>query len=208
MRLHRPSKLIFCMKSAPQTFTCCLFFLYSLSFGQRTISSKTTPEEEEVVPVLVSDEREIILESTEYCLEIKTDRDKFTGKVSHYSSPLPNYNMTAHKDVSPGESPLYLLGLFATSNRAIANRKGVIVLLENGAKITKPDEDIDIEVNKYKTHGYGDFEYSAYISLTKEDRALLIRYRITDIRLYVVDKQIGNSEGVRIQEHVKCLMGR
>ena len=131
-----------------------------------------------------------------YCKKIETTTDKFDGKTtsrSDYSEGVSFMKVT--KD---GTSNIYMSvnELGSTIN---VGKKGLILLLENGKKIERPNAEIDAKVNK----GGSGYVYSAFIELTKEEIDLIINNPITDNRLYIYDGQIKN--GAKLSEYLKCL---
>jgi len=75
--------------------------------------------------------------------------------------------------------------------------EGVIILLENGQKITKNIEtSVDVNDN-------AQYEHSAFISLTNTDIELLKQYEMTDARLYIFDMKIKNPE--QYLGYINCL---
>ncbi|MDA0175910.1 hypothetical protein OOZ35_00220 [Mesoflavibacter profundi] len=125
-----------------------------------------------------------------FCNKITTKTDKFTGDTTSRSPILDKVSFTKSND------DIYLK-LTTYGSTANVNKKGVIILLDNGKKIEKPEEKIDVDVDKY---GY---RYSAFIRLNNEDIELLSNNEITDYRLYIYDKSISN--GNVYKEYLKCL---
>ena len=76
--------------------------------------------------------------------------------------------------------------------------KGLTLLLENGRKISWDDEDYEVSV------GYlNDWTYSTFTKLNEEEIELLKTYKVTDVKLYIFDKEVGNPE--RYKSFLNCL---
>lgn len=131
-----------------------------------------------------------------YCRNIETTTDKFDGKTTSrtgYSEGISFVKVT--KDNS---SKIYI-AINETGSTLNVGKKGLILLLENGKKIERPDADIDIKVNK----GASGYVYSAFIELTDAEIKLMIENKITDDRLYIYDGEI--KYGAKLSEYLKCL---
>jgi hypothetical protein len=131
-----------------------------------------------------------------YCKDIKTTTDKFNGSTtssSDYSDGISFIEVT--KDNS---STIYM----SVSQGGITinvGEKGLILLLENGKRIERPEAEIDVKVNTV-TSGY---IYSAFISLSEEEINLIIENPLTDKRLYIYDGVVESGE--RLSEYLRCL---
>lgn len=79
------------------------------------------------------------------------------------------------------------------------NITGVIILLNNGDKIERPEAKIDSKVSR---NGSG-YTYSAFISLSPAEIEKLSQNIITDVRLYIYDSTI--KKGKKLQEYLKCI---
>lgn len=131
-----------------------------------------------------------------YCKSIETTTDKFDGKStsrSEYSEGIAFIKIT--KDNS---SYIYM-SVNEIGSTINVGKKGLILLLENGNKIDRPNADIDVKVN----NGGNGYVYSAFIELTEAEIKLIVENKITDNRLYIYDGEIKN--GVKLSEYLKCL---
>lgn len=129
-----------------------------------------------------------------YCKDITTTTDKFTGEsrsTTEYSEGI-----LLMKTVKDGSSKIYLK-INEPGSTLNVGKKGLILLLENGKKIERPNAKIDVEVNS------GSYVYSAFIELTDSEIKLLKENAITDNRLYIYDGTI--KKGKKIIEYLKCL---
>ncbi|WP_445749912.1 hypothetical protein [Polaribacter sp.] len=131
-----------------------------------------------------------------YCKKIETTTDKFDGKTTSrtgYSEGISFIKVT--KD---GSSKIYM-SVNEIGSTINVGKKGLILLLENGKKIERPNADLDTKVNK----GGRGYVYSAFIELTQAEIDLIIENKITDNRLYIYDGEIKN--GQKLSEYLKCL---
>jgi hypothetical protein len=129
-----------------------------------------------------------------YCKDIEIKTDKFSGETnasSNYSEGI-KFIKSTKDDVSKIYLAINEPGL--TLN---VGEKGLILLLENGNKIERPNAKIDVKTGGSK------YVYSAFIELTKEEIDLIINNPITDDRLYIYDGEVKN--GTILSEYLKCL---
>lgn len=131
-----------------------------------------------------------------FCNEIEISTDKFTGET-RINSPLSGVYFVKTKKTTESHTYLFLRTSGSTAN---VNIKGVIILLDNGMKIEKPDCKIDVEV------GQSNYLYSCLIELNNKDIQLLTANKMTDYRLYVYDNTIKN--GNTLMEYLKCIIKR
>lgn len=134
-----------------------------------------------------------------FCEEIKIDTDKFTGEIRRTTPPASGVTFT--KVVAAGKTTIYMQ-INEIGSTLNVGKKGLILLLENGKRIEKPEEKVDAEVNKY---GSG-YIYSVFTTLTESDIKLLCENVITDNRLYIYDGTINKEDGNKIKEYLKCLI--
>lgn len=127
-----------------------------------------------------------------FCRYIKEKVDKFSENKSY---------------ISPAYEPIVIIkskgiiGMRIEVEGSTANvsKKGAILLLENGAKLEKPEAEIEVEVNR-KTKAYS---YSTFFRLSEEDIALLSENKIIDVRLYIYDLKIDSGEAIK--GFIRCL---
>jgi hypothetical protein len=131
-----------------------------------------------------------------YCKNIETTTDKFDGKTTSRSDY--SEGIAFIKVVKDNSSKIYMTvnEIGSTIN---VGKKGLILLLENGKKIDRPNAKLDTKVNK----GGRGYVYSAFIELTQAEIKLIIENKITDNRLYIYDGVIKNGE--KLSEYLKCL---
>lgn len=129
-----------------------------------------------------------------YCKDIETTTDKFSGETS--ASANYSDGIKFIKSTKDGVSKIYM-AINQPGSTLNVGKKGLILLLENGKKIERPNAKIDVDA---KGRNY---VYSAFIELTKPEIDLLIENPITDNRLYIYDGEIKN--GAKLSEYLKCL---
>ena len=131
-----------------------------------------------------------------YCDDIEVKKDKFNGEIK-YTTPIKS-GITFIKIEKNGHSTIYM-SIYEHGSTLNVGKSGLILLLENGKKISKPNAKIDVDV---ATNGY---RYNAFIRLNENDINLLKKYKITDDRLYIYDGTISGEAGNLIKEYLKCL---
>lgn len=130
-----------------------------------------------------------------YCKDIETKTDKFSGETtasSDYSEGIKFLKITKN-----GSSKIYM-AINETGSTLNVGEKGLILLLENGNKIERPNAKIDVDTGSGRN-----YVYSAFIELTEKEVDLIINNPITDDRLYIYDGVIKN--GAKLSEYLKCL---
>lgn len=132
-----------------------------------------------------------------YCEEITNEKDKFTGEIT-YRTPHGNLGLYIVKYVKSGVVDYYL-SVYVGGSTLNTNEKGVYILFDNGKKIIRNNEHIDVS--------YGDegWMYNGFIKLTKENITLLKNNLITDVKLFIYDKEIDNKSANNIRQYMKCL---
>lgn len=134
-----------------------------------------------------------------YCADITTETDKFTSeKIS--KSPYSE-GVSFIKITKESKSKIYI-SINEIGNTVVVGKTGLILLLENGKRIEKPNAQIDVKVNSGYTGATG-YVYSAFVELNSEDIKLLLDNVITDNRLYIYDGTIKN--GKKLQDYLNCL---
>ena len=135
-----------------------------------------------------------------FCYDIEeTKKDKFTGEKTFRTSILNGINFT--KIVSQEGAITYYLGAEVYGNIRVADRKGVHILFEDGSKLSKPDEEIDVEVHDAET-----YVYYAFVMITAKELKILSEKLITDTRTHIFDSEIDKESAFIIREHAKCLL--
>jgi len=130
-----------------------------------------------------------------YCDKITSEVDKFTGEKT-YKTPILK-QVVFYKVIKDGSVTVYMR--LSTIGSTPPTGNGVIILLENGEKITK---DVETSVN---VNSAAQFEHSAFFSLSQADIELLKKHRITDARLYIFDMKIRQPD--QYWGYINCLEG-
>ncbi|WP_313515557.1 hypothetical protein [Sphingobacterium sp.] len=134
--------------------------------------------------------------------EISKEVDDFTGEIK-YNSPLSeNYSindMIVYKHINNGKT-VYYLSLHTTGSTVNVGERGVIILFDDGTKLSKPNVEIDVDASE---HG---FEYSAFITLTSNDLIALKSKKINKYRLYIYDNTIDQNFAEKFRIYVKKIM--
>jgi hypothetical protein len=134
-----------------------------------------------------------------FCNDIEESKDKFTNEITYRSPESEGISIIK---VKAGVKVNTYLSIRVGGSTVNVKEKGVILLLDNKLKITKPDAELDVDVNTSK-YGSG-YIYSAFIDLNINDIKLLTQNKITDVRLYIYDNDI--TDGKKISEYLKCII--
>jgi len=132
-----------------------------------------------------------------FCKAISIKVDKFEKDRITYRSPI-EYPVSFTKIINKDSKRFYLSITYKGSTFNVGE-KGLTILFENGSKIEKPQQKIDVKMGKGKG-----FDYSAFIPLNEDDIIKLTNSKMTDIRMYVYDWKI--QKGFYYQEYIKCLI--
>lgn len=133
-----------------------------------------------------------------YCEDIETTTDKFTGEIKSVTPYSEGVRFI--KVVKDGKTSIYFT-MNETGSTPNVGKTGLILLLENGKRIDRPAEPIDVKVNEAK--GGSPYVYSVFMLLTPTEINLLKENAITDNRLYIYDGTIEN--GKKLKEYLICL---
>lgn len=150
-------------------------------------------------PFLVAN---VSLDKNIICSKINKKTDDFTGRTI-ISSPLfesgKNLPVAIFKSIVDDDVS-YFLALQTYSLTVNVYKKGVIILFENGSKLTKKDVEIDVEASQ---RGY---EYSALVPLTKAEAESLATKHIDKFRLYIYDEDVTQGFALKFTNYVKCVL--
>jgi hypothetical protein len=138
------------------------------------------------------------------CEKITRKTDKFTGEITLHS-PIGMYmSMAGHfyKSITK-DTTNYSLYLH-TCGSTITKAKGVVILFEDGSKLEFPNQEIEADVPQ--GNEYCNFEYQAFIDLSKSDIDKLLTHKMTDFRLYIFDRKVGNAQAKKLQDYLRCLV--
>jgi|GEM_PF-1646090 len=143
--------------------------------------------------------KEVVKEETvvkDYCNEIKVIKDKFDDKITYYSPSVGKISLG--KSIGEKEDGSIYMFLVANSSQFSTSKKGLIILFDDGTKISKPNESIRVKMGKGKY-----FDYKATIKITEEEIKLFKEKIVTDFRLYIYDEEVKN--GKDLQEYINCM---
>jgi hypothetical protein len=133
-----------------------------------------------------------------YCKKIEESNDKFTNETTYKVGKEKNGLRIEFLKVVKMTTKTYYMSIDVTGSTLNVGEKGVTILLNNGKKIDKPLEKIDVN--------YSDgYVYSAFIRLTPNDILLIKNNLITDVRLYIYDRNLSIEMSKELQEYLKCL---
>lgn len=130
-----------------------------------------------------------------YCKDIETTTDKFSGETTASSDYSEGIKFL--KIIKNGSSKIYM-AINESGSTLNVGEKGLILLLENGNKIERPNAKIDVDTGSGRN-----YVYSAFIELTKKEIDLITKNPITDDRLYIYDGEV--KYGAKLSEYLKCL---
>lgn len=150
------------------------------------------------------------------CSEITKKYDKFKD-VTTYSSPgiesgnakvdlFKSISIFAVKQESKTNKTFSLLFLHVSETLDISG-KGVILILENDTKIDQPDAEIERMSSSGSMHIYG-----TTMQLDQKMVELLIKYKITDVRIFAYesnhndDFSITDGASAKMIFYLKCLV--
>ncbi len=142
-----------------------------------------------------------ILPNEVFCEDIDMEKDKFNGEVT-YRTPFGNQGINLTK-IKKNNVTNYYLSVSVDGSTLNVGTKGAYVLFDNGKKISRPNESIDVDSN-IGTYSSG-WEYSAFIKLNQEDIKLLKNNKITDVKLYIYQNEVSKNTSIKIQQYMKCL---
>ena len=132
--------------------------------------------------------------------QLKRDEDKFTGKITYYTPLLKPASIM--KVIENGAATYYLI-LKAPGSTYNVGEKGVYILFENKEKMMWEDEEVDPKISS-RLYG-SDYDYSSFIKLNEEELNKLISNRITDFKLYIYEKEMGEGDGKKFQCLVEAI---
>ena len=131
------------------------------------------------------------------CKKITRELDDFSGEVI-LSTPY-GWNMPVITKVIDGESEVIYFTLYANGLTLNVGEKGVIMLLDNGDRITRPEAKIDVDAQE------NGWRYSAMFRLTDEEVETLSNTTINKFQLYVYDMTIHKKGKATLMTQMGCL---
>ena len=132
------------------------------------------------------------------CRKITREVDVMDGKVQ-IATPSMMSLFGVRKYIDDGQARTYLT-LKASGATLNINEVGVVVLLEDGTKIERPQAKIDY------SNGYGStWSYSAWITLTDEEIEKLSNTAIQQARLYIYDAKPTAKQAQNLKVQIGCI---
>lgn len=135
-----------------------------------------------------------------FCNKLESKKDDFTGETKIQNPISLTTKEYIYKNINQSDTTYYLSFETTGVGEPIVDGKGVIILFENGSKLEKPNEEIDVKV------GQKDYVYSCFIKLTKQDLDLLRKNNISKYRLYIFDAKLSQYESIRLQNYIDCII--
>lgn len=152
----------------------------------------------------ISKTEEIRLNTNDPCSKIEREIDDFTDEVSLNTPRVVNRGSSSiilYKIVK-NSKVVYYMGLSAYGLTVNIGISGVIILFEDGTKMNKPSEEIDVDTSD------SGFEYSAFITLTEAEVQMLSAKKIKKYRLYIYDGEVNSEDANQFAEYVKCIIDK
>lgn len=136
------------------------------------------------------------------CEGLNKKEDKFEGIVSFRMDGL--LHVSPVKYIEKGKTSFYL-SLTTTGSTVNVASEGVYILFEDGTKIIRKAEEVDVEAETGHYYGDGDFEYSSFVKLTPAEVVKLKLKRITDFKLFIYEQSISSEQAQKNLENIKCV---
>lgn len=137
---------------------------------------------------------------TEYfCNKLQVKVDDFNGETTIQNPYTLTTKQMVYKIIKNSDTTYYLR-LTSYGSTVNVDGKGVIILFDDGTKFEKPNAKIDVEVGKK------DYDYSCFISLTKDEVKLFATKKISKYRLYIYDTTINSFTSESLMNYFTCLL--
>jgi|BioPla2DNA2_1021312.scaffolds.fasta_scaffold36365_2 hypothetical protein len=145
---------------------------------------------------------QITIDINALCSKIEKRTDDFTNEVT-INNPIIEgrqiSSMILYKSVKSGKVS-YSLSLRTYGSTVNVGETGVIILFDDGTKMSKPTVKIDVDSDEKG------FKYSAYIPLTEIEVKSLTTKKIKKFRLYIYDEEVSPGFAEKFTYYVKCVM--
>lgn len=141
---------------------------------------------------------------------IITEHDTFSDKITRRSPytysfglPLP----VTFTQVIRGQDTTTYLSLQTTGSTFTTSRKGVVVLLNNGEKILRNNEEVDMRINSDAR-----YEYSAFFRIDKDELKAIADNGVKAFKLYIyecnlnITPKYNKKLNKKIQQYAKELL--
>lgn len=131
-----------------------------------------------------------------FCKDLEETQDKFADKLTVRSPFKETVSFT--KVTSKDKTSIYM-SIRVHGSTINVNKTGATVLLDNKEQLVWENAKVSSKVSR----GGRGYIYSVFVSLTEEQIKKLTESKITDVKLYVYEKEVKNA--LKIQEYIKCL---
>lgn len=128
---------------------------------------------------------------------IKCETDKFTGdKRCYYLGVLMGTSIGLSKTISAFDTAYYIsVNVPAVT---VTFGKGVFILLDDGQKISRPGQKVEVDVASG-----GGFVAKSFFKITMEELKLLQEHKATDVKAYIYTGSIRKSG--KLKEAAQCI---
>jgi len=133
------------------------------------------------------------------CSQITSKPDRYTDEITFKTKADEPISFVKIKSK---DSSFYYLRI-AVKGAGAALGDGFTLLLDNGEKVIKEDEEISIRVLPGAAGKVKPYEYSAFVELTDADVALLSQHSIVSAKLYIYESDFKNTQPY--MQSLKCL---
>jgi len=142
------------------------------------------------------------ISQTTKCKDITKKIDDFNGEIS-FNAKVSSLSKSPYDisfiKIKDKDIIQYYLSIYIASY-GIHTGEGVYIILENGEKISKPNEKVGYEL-------IGSFFYTtAFMQLTDLDITLLKESGIKKFKLYITDAEISDKLTKKSKELLNCLV--
>lgn len=125
------------------------------------------------------------------CTQIEKKFDEFDEETQYRPTGTHNAKLLCYQKENKNT---YYISLTTTGSTLSTGEKGAYLILANGEKMMKPDEEIDVEYNSAHTYGTKDYEYSAFFRLTKEEFEKLTTQPVRKFKLYIYEQDLTKEQ--------------
>lgn len=133
------------------------------------------------------------------CQDIRNIPRKNT-KLKVFESPDSNA-VQFTKDVL-GKSATYRIRLRMMRTAIDLGQKGIVIFFEDGTKLEKPEESVD--VNNLD----GKFEFTGTLTLLPEELAIFQKKKISGFKLFTYQKDIPVASGEKFRNYANCIVSK
>ena len=132
------------------------------------------------------------------CSVITKKVDKFDSTVT-LTSPFTNpcYFLKIEKS----NDTVVILHLTSYGSTLNSGVKGVVILLADGTKISRPGTKVKTDVHNSDS----DWKYSAYLVLSSEEIEQLLKSSITDYKLYIYEASVNANTAENYKQYLRCI---